>query len=118
MMKDTRHYSRSSLPHTTYQDLPAASSEANDHASHAGSTRGEAYGELQHLVDELYAHKPSGSVSKLDALEQADIDDVVDDLREVIALLPGGMYKRQTLCDQLNSIITAHGWGYVYGCVE
>ena len=27
-------------------------------------------------------------------------------------------YKRGRLCDQLNSIVTAHGWGNVYGTVE
>ena len=37
---------------------------------------------------------------------------------EVVDLLPAGKYKRGRLCDQLNSIVTAHGWGNVYGTVE
>ncbi|KXG88882.1 hypothetical protein HMPREF3232_01192 [Fannyhessea vaginae] len=83
-----------------------------------GSARAAEYGELQKLVDALYAHKPSGSVTKIDVEMRAEIDDLSDDLCEVIKLLPGGSYKRSVLCDHLNSIITAHGWGYVYGCVE
>ena len=37
---------------------------------------------------------------------------------EVVGLLPAGSYKRARLCDQLNSIITAHGWAFLYGTVE
>lgn len=76
------------------------------------------YGELQLLVNELFAHKPSGKVSKMDVLMRAEIDDLSQDLLEIINLLPGGSYPRAILCDHLNSIITAHGWGYVVGCVE
>lgn len=106
------------LQHRRLQDLRPTSDATHDTAAPAGSIAAQDYGELQHVVDELFAHKPSGSVTKLDVLSRADIDDVSDDLREVIALLPGGSYKRSVLCDHLNSIITAHGWGYVYGCVE
>ena len=60
----------------------------------------------------------SGSVSKIDVLTRAEIDDLCDDLMEVVDLLPAGRYKRGRLCDQLNSIVTAHGWGNVYGTVE
>lgn len=76
------------------------------------------YGELQKLVDALYERGPSQAVSRLDVLVRAEIDDLGDDLMEVVQLLPGGSYKRARLCDQLNSIITAHGWGYLYGTVE
>ena len=48
----------------------------------------------------------------------AEVDDLPEDLIEVVELLPAGRYKRARLCDQLNSIITAHGWAYVYGTVE
>lgn len=75
------------------------------------------YGELQQLVDKLYATKPSGTVSKIDVEVAAESADLGDDLREVIDLLPAGRYRRARLCDQLNSIVTAHGWGYVYGTV-
>ena len=46
------------------------------------------------------------------------MDDLGEDLIEVVNLLPAGTYRRARLCDQLNSIITAHGWGYVYGTVS
>ena len=91
-----------------------------DHdAAPAGSSPAPDFGELQELVDALYREVgPSGSVSRIDVIMRAEIDDLSDDLREVIDLLPAGRYKRLRLCDQLNSIITAHGWGYVYGTVE
>jgi len=91
-----------------------------DHdAAPAGSFPAADYGELQDLVDALYREVgPSGSVSRMDAIMRAEIDDLSDDLREIIDLHPAGSYKRGRLCDQLNSIITAHGWGYVYGTVE
>ena len=73
----------------------------------------EEYGELQRLVDALYA-----TVSSVDVVVRAEMDDLAPDLIEVVELLPAGNYKRGRLCDQLNSIITAHGWGYIYGTVE
>ncbi|MBQ3267862.1 MAG: hypothetical protein IJH08_08110 [Atopobiaceae bacterium] len=72
--------------------------------------------ELQHLVDRLFLQ--TDVVSKVDVVVQAKADDLGDDLLEVVSLLPGGTYKRARLCDQLNSIVTAHGWGLVYGTVE
>lgn len=86
--------------------------------SPSGSTPAAEYGELQHLVDELYEADPKGGVSRMDVLVRAEIDDLSEDLMEVVNLLPAGRYPRPTLCDQLNSIITAHGWAYVYGTVE
>ena len=32
--------------------------------------------------------------------------------------MPSGTYTRARLCDQMNSIVTAHGWGLTYGTVE
>lgn len=75
-------------------------------------------GELQRLVDEVFARKPSGQVTKLEVVERAEIDDLPDDLREVIDLLPSATYRRRSLCDQLNSIITAHGWALDVGTVS
>ena len=91
-----------------------------DHdAAPSGSHPAADFGELQELVDALYREVgPSGSVSRIDVIMRAEIDDLSDDLREVVELLPAGSYKRLRLCDQLNSIITAHGWGFVYGTVE
>ena len=82
------------------------------------STRSEHYGELQELVNSLYARSASGTVSKLDIMVRAELYDLCPELQEVIDLLPSGNYKRYKLCDQLNSIITAHGWGMRYGTVE
>ncbi len=80
------------------------------------------HGDLQRLIEEVFeaAEGPRGArtVSKLDLLMRADIDDLSDDLREVIDLMPGGRFERRRLCDQMNSIITAHGWAYAYGTVE
>lgn len=81
--------------------------------------RSEDYGRLQKLVDELYFDDPHARISKMDVLMRAEIDDLPDNLYEVVDLLPsGGSYSRQRLCDQMNSIITAHGWGYTIGTVE
>ena len=76
------------------------------------------FGELQGLVDDLYEDDPSGVVSRMDVLVRADVNDLSADLMEVVELLPAGRYKRGRLCDQMNSIITAHGWAYLYGTVE
>jgi hypothetical protein len=76
------------------------------------------YGELQRLVDDLYKVNPSRAIPRMDVLVRAEVNDLSDDLLEVVNLLPAGTYKRYRLCDQLNSIITAHGWAYLYGTVE
>lgn len=84
----------------------------------AGSHPSEAYGQLQSLVDEMYSLSGGSPVSRMDLIMRAELEDLDEDLREVIDLLPSGSYSRPRLCDQMNSIITAHGWGYVYGTVE
>lgn len=76
------------------------------------------FGELQGLVDDLYEEAPGAAVARVDVLVRAEVNDLSGDLMEVVELLPAGRYKRQRLCDQLNSIITAHGWAYLYGTVE
>ena len=83
-----------------------------------GSRPAQGYGDLQRLVEELYAVGPSQAVSRMDVIVRAEVDDLSADLIEIVNLLPAGSYKRSRLCDQLNSIITAHGWAYVYGTVE
>ena len=80
------------------------------------SFRAESYGELQNLVDGLYATRTV--VDRLDLVMQAEVLDLDADLQEIVSLLPPGSYERQRLCDQLNSAIAAHGWGGVYGTVE
>lgn len=93
----------------------------NEHSQYRtvlpGDTGTPEYGELQHLVDGLFEDDPKRLVSKIDVLVRADIEGICGDLREVVDLLPGGRYTRRRLCDQMNSIITAHGWGYSYGTV-
>ena len=80
------------------------------------SFRAGSYGELQSLVDGLYATRTV--VDRLDLVMQAEVLDLDADLQEIVSLLPPGSYERQRLCDQLNSAIAAHGWGGVYGTVE
>ena len=82
--------------------------------------RSEDYGELQRLVDAIFVPGISSAAtcSKLDVVARAEIFDLCDDLAEVVEALPSRTYTRQPLCDQLNSIIVAHGWGAVYGTVE
>lgn len=77
---------------------------------------GSGTGELQLLIDELF--ESSESVSSIDVIVRAEIDDLGPEVMEVVELLPAGTYKRGRLCDQLNSIITAHGWGLTLGTVD
>ncbi len=82
--------------------------------------RSEDYGELQALVDSLFPAGVSSAAraQKLDVVSRADVMDLCADLREVVDLLPGRPYSRAALCDQLNSILCAHGWAAAYGTVE
>lgn len=82
------------------------------------SSRSAEYGELQRLVDEIYRVSPSKSVSKVDVVVEAEVLDLDEELMEVMDLIPAGSYRRSRLCDQINSIVTAHGWAFVYGTVE
>ena len=74
--------------------------------------RSEDYGELQHLVDALFAPGVSryATVTKLDVLMRAEAFDLCADLAEVIDLLPSATFTRTQLCDQMNSILSGHGW--------
>ena len=83
---------------------------------HMGEFQSEEFGELQRLVDGLYAGR--AQVDRLDLVVQAEILDLSADLLEIVNLLPPGVYERQRLCDQLNSALAAHGWGGTYGTVE
>ncbi len=74
------------------------------------------YGVMQKLVDDLFASEEF--VRRLDAVLMAEAYDLPADLLEVVQLLPPGTYNRQRLCDQINSSIAGHGWGFVYGTVE
>ena len=81
-----------------------------------GSFQAEEFGDLQRLVDGLFYDRHA--IDRLDLIVQAEILDLAPDLMEIVNLLPPGYYNRQSLCDQLNSALAAHGWGAVYGTVE
>jgi hypothetical protein len=76
----------------------------------------EDYGVLQRMIDQLYADKPRPS--RLDIIIFAQTYDLPRDLMEIVELLPPGNWTRGRLCDQFNSAISGHGWGFVYGTVE
>ncbi len=73
------------------------------------------YGVLQEFVDSLYLQ--AETLSRLDVVLAAESFGLNDDLQEIISLLPPGAYNRVRLCGQLNSSLSSHGWGYVYGSV-
>ena len=72
--------------------------------------------DIQRLVDSLF--RDSQTVSRLTAVVRAEALDMPEAVREIVALLPPGHYGRARLCDQLNSAITAHGYGAWMGTVE
>ncbi len=74
-----------------------------------GSFQAEEFGDLQRLVDGLFYDRRA--IDRLDLIVQAEILDLAPDLMEIVNLLPPGYYDRQSLCDQLNSALAAHGWG-------
>ena len=87
------------------------------------------YGALQRVVDDLFRdddapymqlidEEAAFKVSKLDAVVAAEAADLPDELVRIVTMLPSGEYTRRCLTDQLNSAITGHAWGQVYGTVE
>ena len=72
--------------------------------------------DLQNFINKLFEDKDE--VTKIEVVALADALDLHSDLIELIDLLPGKGYKRQNICDQLNSSISGHGWGYVWGTVQ
>ena len=82
----------------------------------ANTQRSPYYGALQEIVDALFAE--NAKVRRLDVVLAAETVDLPEDLREVVGLLPPGVFTRQHLCDQLNSSINGHAWGQVYGTVS
>jgi len=88
--------------------------------NHAGSNRdrSEHYGALQRIVDVLFEDaEKDATVRRLDVVIQAEAADLPEELLRLVILLPPGDYTRERLCDQLNSAITGHAWGQVYGTV-
>ena len=78
--------------------------------------RSDSYGEMQRVVDYLFKNTPI--VERLDVILAAETFDMCADMREIVELLPPGAYTRIVLCQQINSSIAGHGWGYTYGTVE
>lgn len=78
--------------------------------------RSDDYGSLQRVVDALF--KENEFVSRLDVIILAESFDLPMDLIEIVELLPSGTYSRKSLCTQLNSSISGHAWGQVYGTVD
>ena len=76
----------------------------------------EAPGELQRLVDAAFAYDVA--VSQMSLVLSAESLDLDEEVMEVVGLLPPGSYLRHEMCDQLNSIVTAHGWGMTVGTVS
>lgn len=76
----------------------------------------EDHGVLQDLVDAAFRNRET--VTRLDLLTQAEAHDVSADVMEVVELMPPCTYTRPQLADQMNSIVTAHGWGMRLGTVE
>ena len=96
--------------------------------AHRGTNieRSPYYGALQAIVDSLFADEDPVAeilgetaleVRRLDVVLAAEASDLPDDLREIVSLLPPGIYTRRRLVDQLNSSINGHAWGQVYGTV-
>ena len=94
----------------------------------------EYYGALQDVVDDLFGSGEKGGtpgygdphveellapkVRRLDVIMKAESAELPEDLLEIVRLLPPGDYTRSRLCIQLNSAITGHAWGQVYGTVS
>lgn len=72
--------------------------------------------DMQRLVERVFRESPH--VSRLDVVLTAESLDLPDTVLGIVALLPPGRYDRRRLCDQLNSAITAHGYGLTLGTVD
>lgn len=84
----------------------------------AARAKSKDYGELQDFVEGLYGNDEELELSRLEIIIQAEAADLNSDLLEVISLLPPSRFTREKLCSQLNSSLSSHGWGYVYGAVH
>lgn len=71
---------------------------------------------LQRFVDALF--REAKTATRLDVIVRAEAYDLPSDLIGIIELLPPGSYRRNKLCDQLNSALKGHGWAGRYRTVE
>ena len=73
------------------------------------------YGVLQEFIDRLFIGRED--YMRLEVVLEGEAYGLNSELMEVLNLLPPGLYTRDRLCSQINSSLSSHGWGYVYGAV-
>lgn len=74
------------------------------------------YGVLQEFIDRLFDGRED--YMRLEVVLEGEAYGLIGELMEVLNLLPPGLYTRDRLCSQINSSLSSHGWGYVYGAVH
>lgn len=74
------------------------------------------YGVLQEFIDRLFIGREE--YMRLEVVLEGEAYGLNSELMEVLNLLPPGLYTRDRLCSQINSSLSSHGWGYVYGAVH
>lgn len=74
------------------------------------------YGVLQEFIDRLFDGRED--YMRLEVVLEGEAYGLNSELMEVLNLLPPGLYTRYRLCSQINSSLSSHGWGYVYGAVH
>lgn len=74
------------------------------------------YGVLQEFIDRLFDGRED--YMRLEVVLEGEAYGLNSELMEVLNLLPPGLYTRDRLCSQINSLLSSHGWGYVYGAVH
>ena len=74
------------------------------------------YGVLQEFIDRLLDGRED--YMRLEVVLEGEAYGLNGELMEVLNLLPPGLYTRDRLCSQINSSLSSHGWGYVYGAVH
>ena len=74
------------------------------------------YGVLQEFIDRLFDGRED--YMRLGVVLEGEAYGLNGELMEVLNLLPPGLYTRDRLCSQINSSLSSHGWGYVYGAVH
>lgn len=71
---------------------------------------------LQEFIDRLFDGRED--YMRLEVVLEGEAYGLNGELMEVLNLLPPGLYTRDRLCGQINSSLSSHGWGYVYGAVH
>ena len=74
------------------------------------------YGVLQEFIDRLFIGRED--YMRLEVVLEGEAYGLNGELMEGLNLLPPGLYTRDRLCSQINSSLSSHGWGYVYGAVH